>query len=49
MKKGVSQFITEDDLPLLKPADESQKLGTDLQAALKKQYVEKLSETLTTS
>ncbi|KAF8735100.1 hypothetical protein AX14_002716 [Amanita brunnescens Koide BX004] len=36
MKKGVSQFITEDDLPLLKPADESQKLGTDLQAALKK-------------
>ncbi|KAF8892115.1 multidrug resistance-associated ABC transporter [Infundibulicybe gibba] len=36
MKKGASQYITEDDLPSLKPSDESHKLGADLQKALKK-------------
>lgn len=39
MKKGVSQFITEDDLPPLLPRDESEKLGEDLQVAMKSQYV----------
>lgn len=39
MKKGVSQFITEDDLPPLLPRDESEKLGEDLQVAMKNQYV----------
>ena len=34
MKKGASQYITEDDLPLLRPEDESQNLGTELQKAL---------------
>lgn len=36
MKKGTTQFITEDDLPSLKSADESQKLGAQLQTALTK-------------
>ncbi|KAG6837154.1 hypothetical protein H0H93_013744 [Arthromyces matolae] len=36
MKKGVSQFITEADLPSLRAPDESHNLGRDLQNALKK-------------
>lgn len=39
MKKGASQFITEDDLPSLLPRDESANLGRDLDRALAKQYV----------
>ena len=35
VKKGAIQFITEDDLPPLKPADESYNLGEDLKQALK--------------
>ena len=37
MKKGASQYITEDDLPLLRPEDESQNLGAELQKALQNQ------------
>lgn len=37
LKKGVAQFITEDDLPPLPPKDESAKLGGALQIAMKKQ------------
>ncbi|KAH9967354.1 metal resistance protein YCF1 [Russula dissimulans] len=36
MKKGVRQFITEEDLPELVPEDETTKLGEKLQRALKK-------------
>ena len=39
VKKGAIQFITEDDLPPLKPTDESVNLGDDLKQALKNQYV----------
>lgn len=39
MKKGASQYITEDDLPPLLPRDESTALGNDLQEAMAKQYV----------
>jgi ATP-binding cassette subfamily C (CFTR/MRP) protein 1 len=35
VKKGAIQFITEDDLPPLKPTDESYNLGEDLKQALK--------------
>lgn len=37
MKKGASQYITEEDLPSLTPGDESKSLGLDLEKALKKQ------------
>lgn len=37
MKKGASQFITEDDLPSLKPSDEAANLERDLEKALVKQ------------
>jgi len=37
MQKGASQYITEDDLPLLTPEDESQNLGVELQKALQNQ------------
>lgn len=40
MKKGAAQFITEDDLPSLRPSDESGQLGKDLDRALVKQSVE---------
>ncbi|KAI0065635.1 metal resistance protein YCF1 [Artomyces pyxidatus] len=36
MKKGATQYITEDDLPRLLPRDESAKLGHDLSVAMKK-------------
>lgn len=36
MEKGATKFITEDDLPSLKPSDESRYLGHRLQDALKK-------------
>ncbi|KAF9457511.1 multidrug resistance-associated ABC transporter [Collybia nuda] len=36
MKKGAAQFITEDDLPSLRPSDESGELGRDLDKALAK-------------
>ncbi|KAH0582641.1 hypothetical protein H2248_010564 [Termitomyces sp. 'cryptogamus'] len=36
MKKGVSQFITETELPSLQAPDESENLGKDLHNALKK-------------
>ncbi|RDB20896.1 Metal resistance protein YCF1 [Hypsizygus marmoreus] len=36
MKKGASEFITEEDLPPLRPSDESANLGTDLEKALMK-------------
>jgi hypothetical protein len=36
VKKGAIQFITEEDLPPLKPTDESYNLGEDLKQALKK-------------
>lgn len=39
MKKGVAQFITEDDLPSLRPSDESGQLGKGLDRALVKQSV----------
>jgi hypothetical protein len=37
MKKGTRQFITEDDLPELLPADEAANLGQKLQCNMKKQ------------
>lgn len=37
MKKGARQFITEDDLPELVPADEAVKVGQTLQRNMKKQ------------
>ena len=37
VEKGAIQFITEDDLPPLKPTDESHNLGEDLKRALKNQ------------
>jgi hypothetical protein len=37
MKKGASQHITEDDLPSLRPSDESAILGEALGEALAKQ------------
>jgi hypothetical protein len=37
MKKGASQFITEEDLFPLKFSDESVNLGNDLKKALEKQ------------
>jgi len=37
MKKGATQFITEEDLPPLTKSDESAKLGEDLKNALKTQ------------
>lgn len=37
MKKGARQFITEDDLPELLPADEAANLGQKLQRNIKKQ------------
>ena len=39
MKKGARQFITEDDLPELVPADEAVNVGRKLQRNMKKQYV----------
>ncbi len=39
MKKGASQFITENDLPSLRPADDSIRLSGCLERALKKQFV----------
>ncbi|KII85750.1 hypothetical protein PLICRDRAFT_144304 [Plicaturopsis crispa FD-325 SS-3] len=36
MKKGASEYVTEDDLPSLLPSDESANLGHDLQQALSK-------------
>ncbi|KAG5642914.1 hypothetical protein DXG03_001885 [Asterophora parasitica] len=36
MKKGAARFITETDLPALRPHDESANLGKDLENALKK-------------
>ncbi|KAF8074805.1 multidrug resistance-associated ABC transporter [Lyophyllum atratum] len=36
MKKGASQYITERDLPALRPGDESESLGKDLEKALAK-------------
>jgi ATP-binding cassette, subfamily C (CFTR/MRP), member 1 len=37
MKKGARQFINEDDLPELLPADEAANLGQKLQRSMKKQ------------
>ncbi len=37
MKKGVSQFITEDDLPELFPGDEAVDVGQKLRRNMKKQ------------
>ena len=37
VKKGAVQYITEDDLPPLKPTDESRNLGEDLNQAMKNQ------------
>ena len=37
VKKGAIQYITEDDLPPLKPSDEASNLGEDLKQAMKKQ------------
>jgi hypothetical protein len=37
LKKGSSQFITEEDLPELVPEGKATKLGQELQHALKKQ------------
>ena len=37
MKKGATQFITENDLPPLRSTDESISLGEDLKQALKNQ------------
>jgi ATP-binding cassette subfamily C (CFTR/MRP) protein 1 len=37
MQKGTAQFITEDDLPPLKSADESVNLGNELNKSLKNQ------------
>jgi hypothetical protein len=37
MKKGASQFITEDDLFPLKTSDESVNLGNKLKEAMEKQ------------
>lgn len=37
MQKGTAQFITEDDLPPLKSADESINLGNELNKSLKNQ------------
>ena len=37
MQRGAAQFITEDDLPPLKPSDESEHLGGRLEDALKRQ------------
>lgn len=36
MKKGVQQYITEQDLPALIPSDESENLGKDLEKAMAK-------------
>lgn len=36
MKKGVKQYITEQDLPALVPSDESQNLGKDLENSMAK-------------
>ncbi|KAF8631681.1 hypothetical protein AX15_002266 [Amanita polypyramis BW_CC] len=36
MRKGYAQFLTEDDLPPLKPTDESERLGHRLEKALEK-------------
>ena len=37
VKKGAVQYITEEDLPPLKPTDESRTLGEDLNQAMKNQ------------
>ena len=37
MKRGATQFITEDDLPELVPEDEASKLGQSLQRSMKNQ------------
>lgn len=37
MKKGVKQYISEQDLPALVPSDESRHLSDDLEKALSKQ------------
>lgn len=42
LKRGASQFITEEDLPALPPADESVHLGHRLEAAMQNQYVSHL-------
>lgn len=39
MKMGVTRYITEEDLPPLLPKDETEKLGADLQGAMKGQCV----------
>lgn len=43
MKKGATEYITEDDLPSLLERDESAKLSNDLKNALGKVYVSLLS------
>ncbi len=37
MQRGAAHFITEDDLPPLKPSDESERLGRRLEDGLKRQ------------
>lgn len=37
LRKGARVLITEHDLPVLVPHDESAKLGSDLQCAIEKQ------------
>jgi ATP-binding cassette, subfamily C (CFTR/MRP), member 1 len=37
VQRGAIQYITEDDLPPLKPTDESRTLGEDLKQAMKNQ------------
>jgi ATP-binding cassette, subfamily C (CFTR/MRP), member 1 len=37
MTKGAKEYVTEQDIPSLRPEDEAEKLGNTLQEALKKQ------------
>lgn len=39
MKKGASDYITENDLPDLRPSDQSAKLNDDLEKAIHKKYI----------
>lgn len=39
MKKGMQEYITENDLPGLRPEDETVALGNRLKSAMDKQYV----------
>lgn len=38
LRKGATQFIVEDDIPSLRPEDDSAKLGDKLEKALSKRY-----------